>query len=59
MAIAALAAPVFVPAARDRVTPAVAAVALAAIVVLPWALGGGTSALWRAATRSPSSSVSP
>lgn len=29
-------------------TPAVAAVALAAIVVLPWALGGGTSALWRA-----------
>jgi iron(III) transport system permease protein len=49
VAIAALAAPVFVPAARDRVTPAVAAVALAAIVVLPWALGGGASALWRAA----------
>jgi len=40
-----MAAPVFRPAARDRTTPLVAAVALAALVLLPWALGGGATAL--------------
>src|SRR5512139_310331 len=44
-----LAAPVFVPAGRDRATAVVAAIALAALAALPWALGGGASALLRAA----------
>src|SRR5512139_3190776 len=43
-----LAAPVFVPAGRDRATAVVAAIALAALAALPWALGGGQSALLRA-----------
>jgi iron(III) transport system permease protein len=38
----------FVPAARDRLTAVVAAVAVAAFVSLPWALAGGVSALARA-----------
>ena len=41
-------APVFVPVARDRVALALAGVALLALVALPWALGGGASALARA-----------
>ncbi len=45
---AALLAPVFVPATRDRVAIAVAATALVALGALPWALGGGPSALMRA-----------
>ena len=49
MTAGALAAPVFVPAGRDRATAIVAAIALAALAVLPWALGGGASALLRAA----------
>ncbi len=49
MATAALAPAVFVPAARDRATAVVAALALAVLVALPWALEGATSALWRAA----------
>ena len=48
MALAALAAPVFAPVSRDRVTPAVAGVALVALAALPWAQEGGASALWRA-----------
>ena len=48
MATTALASPVFVPAARDRATIVVAAVAVAALAVLPWALAGGPSALARA-----------
>jgi iron(III) transport system permease protein len=47
VAISALAPAVFVPAARDRATAGVAAVALAALVVLPWAGGAGPSALMR------------
>jgi len=39
---------VFVPAHRDRLTAVVAAIALVALAVLPWALGGGASALARA-----------
>ena len=53
MATAALAPAVFVPAARDRATAVVAALALAALVALPWALEGGASALWRAAAGAP------
>jgi len=41
----ALAPAVFVPAARDRVTAVVAAAALAALAILPWAAGGRASAL--------------
>ena len=48
LATAALAPPVFVPTARDRATIGVAAVALAALAVLPWATTGGASALLRA-----------
>ncbi|MFO1315683.1 MAG: iron ABC transporter permease [Burkholderiales bacterium] len=48
MATTALASPVFVPAARDRATIVVAAVAVAALAALPWALAGGPSALARA-----------
>ncbi|HEX6944959.1 MAG TPA: iron ABC transporter permease [Casimicrobiaceae bacterium] len=48
MTTQALATPVFVPAARDRTTLVVAAAALAALAALPWALGGGASALQRA-----------
>jgi iron(III) transport system permease protein len=39
---------VFVPAARDRATAVVAAVALAALAAVPWAATGGPSALLRA-----------
>ncbi len=39
---------VFVPAARDRATVYVAAIAVAALAVAPWAAGGGPSALLRA-----------
>ena len=35
----------FVPASRDRATPAFAATALVALVLVPWAAGGGPSAL--------------
>jgi len=45
MTTAAAAAPVFVPAARDRATAWVAVAALAALAVLPWTLTGGPSAL--------------
>jgi iron(III) transport system permease protein len=45
---AALAPAVFAPAARDRVTVYVAAVAVIALCVLPWAAAGGPSALLRA-----------
>jgi iron(III) transport system permease protein len=48
VASTALASPVFVPAARDRATAVVAAVAVAALAIAPWALGGGASALSRA-----------
>ncbi len=44
----ALAPAVFIPSARDRATVAVAAVALFALVALPWAIVGGASALARA-----------
>ena len=44
----ALAPAVFAPAARDRATVYVAGVALAALVMVPWAAGGGPSALLRA-----------
>ncbi len=43
-----LAPAVFVPAARDRATVYVAAAALAALLAVPWAAGGGPSALLRA-----------
>ena len=49
MASAAFAPAVFVPAARERRTTAIVAVALAALVALPWALGRWPSALVRAA----------
>jgi len=39
---------VFAPAARDRATAYVSAVALAALIFLPWAAEGGPSALLRA-----------
>lgn len=39
---------VFVPTARDRVTSALAALAVIALVALPWAAAGGPSALMRA-----------
>ena len=45
---AALASPVFTPAARDRVTLYVVAAAVAALLVVPWAASGGPSALMRA-----------
>ena len=45
MATLAPAAAVFVPLARDRATIGVAAIALAALAVVPWALSGGSSAL--------------
>jgi iron(III) transport system permease protein len=45
---AALAPAVFVPASRDRATIYVAAVALAALALVPWAATGGPSALMRA-----------
>ncbi|HEV8256558.1 MAG TPA: iron ABC transporter permease [Casimicrobiaceae bacterium] len=48
MASIALARAVFAPAARDRATIYVAAVALVALVFVPWAAGGGPSALLRA-----------
>ncbi len=48
MAATALAPAVFVPAARDRATAVVAAFALLALAVVPWALDGGPSALARA-----------
>ena len=48
MASIALAPAVFAPAARDRATIYVAAVALVALVFVPWAAGGGPSALLRA-----------
>ena len=48
MATPALARAVFVPVSRDRATPAVAAFALAALLLVPWAAGGGASALLRA-----------
>ncbi len=44
----ALARAVFVPMARDRATVVVAAVALVALAVVPWAATGGASALLRA-----------
>ena len=44
----ALAPAVFAPAARDRATIYVAAVALVALIFVPWAAGGGPSALLRA-----------
>jgi iron(III) transport system permease protein len=43
-----LAPAVFVPAARDRATAVIAAVALIALAASPWAAGGGPSALMRA-----------
>ena len=46
--VAAVAQAVFVPASRERATAVAAAVALAALSVLPWALSGGPSALLRA-----------
>jgi iron(III) transport system permease protein len=46
----ALAPAVFVPLARDRATVVVAAVAIAALVALPWAATGGASAFGRAAS---------
>ncbi|MEP7181665.1 MAG: iron ABC transporter permease [Betaproteobacteria bacterium] len=49
MATSVAAPAVFVPVARDRVTAGVAAIALAALVAVPWAAGGGPSALLRAA----------
>ena len=39
---------VLAPALRNRATTAIAAVALLALLVLPWAMGGGASALGRA-----------
>ncbi len=48
MATLASAPAVFAPVARDRVTILVAAVALLALVLLPWALDGGPPALLRA-----------
>ena len=39
---------VFAPAGRDRVTVYVIAVAVAALLVVPWAVTGGPSALLRA-----------
>jgi iron(III) transport system permease protein len=44
----ALARAVFVPTSRDRATAVIAAVALAALVIVPWAATGGPSALVRA-----------
>ena len=44
----ALAPAVFAPAARDRATVYVAGAALAALMLVPWAAGGGPSALVRA-----------
>ena len=44
----AVARPVFVPASRERATAGTLALALAALFALPWALGGGGSALLRA-----------
>src|SRR5689334_13132031 len=44
----ALAPAVFAPAARDRITIYVAAIAAIALCVLPWATVGGASALLRA-----------
>src|SRR2546428_13708850 len=38
----------FVPSSRDRVTIVVAAVALVALFIAPWAAGGGPSAFGRA-----------
>jgi len=49
----ALAPVVFVPASRDRVTVYVIAVALVALVALPWAAQGGPSALLRALGGAP------
>jgi iron(III) transport system permease protein len=48
VATAALARAVFVPMARDRATAIVAAFALAALAIVPWAATGGPSALLRA-----------
>ena len=48
MATAALRPAVFVPAGRERVTAIVVAVSLGALAVVPWAMGGGPSALARA-----------
>ena len=48
MATLASAPAVFVPVARDRATIVVAAVALLALVLVPWALDGGPPALLRA-----------
>jgi len=48
VATSALAPAVFVPASRDRATVVVAAVALAVLLVAPWAADGGPSALLRA-----------
>jgi iron(III) transport system permease protein len=48
MAAPALTRAVFVPTARDRATAVVAAVALAALAIVPWAATGGPSALLRA-----------
>jgi iron(III) transport system permease protein len=48
VATPALARAVFVPTSRDRTTAGVALVALAALVILPWAAQGGPSVLVRA-----------
>jgi iron(III) transport system permease protein len=48
LATAAVASPVFVPAARDRATAWVAAAALVALVAVPWGLTGATTALGHA-----------
>jgi len=48
LATLAFAPAVFVPVARDRATIVVAAIAMLALVALPWALNWGPSALFRA-----------
>src|SRR6187455_2173281 len=48
MTTAAAASPVFVPAARDRATVWVAAVALVALAAVPWGLTGAATALGHA-----------
>ena len=45
MVTATVASPVFVPAARDRATAWIAAVALVALAAIPWGLTGASSAL--------------
>jgi iron(III) transport system permease protein len=47
-----LATATFTPTSRDRVTPLVAAVALAALILAPWSAAGGSSALALALTGS-------